>query len=113
MSEQALTLPPPASFALEAMPGISPDLIRERMLAGDEAYLISLFDHIQRSKHRAEALAQAYFNQMEVLHKRLMEARGESGGTRGQTAGAEPKPTTALAPRSKPKPEKPAVEIVI
>ena len=68
-------LPQPSELALKDFPGISAALIREAFVAGNIDYLVSLFDFIQRSKHRAEALAQVYFNQMEILHKRLNAAR--------------------------------------
>lgn len=71
--EPKLSIPPPSSFALELMPGINANLIRER--AGDVEYLISFFDMIQRQKHRAEMLADVYFQQMQVLHKLLQAER--------------------------------------
>ena len=69
--------PQPDIFKLSDFPGINADLIREKFIAGNVEYLISLFDFIQRSKHRAESLARAYFNQMEVLHRLLNVERGK------------------------------------
>ena len=69
---------------------INPELIHEMVAAGNAQYLISLFDFLQRSRHRAERLAQVYLNQMEVLHQRLREARGEAEANTRPTAGAIP-----------------------
>jgi hypothetical protein len=79
--EPTLSIPPPSSFALEKQPGINPDLIRECVVEGKIDYLISLFDYQRRAMLRAETLAQVYFTQMEILHRRLDAAkRGELPG---------------------------------
>lgn len=72
-------LPEPSELKLTDFPGINPDLIREKFAEGNVEYLIQVFDFIQRSKHRAESLAQIYFNQMETLHKKLNEVRNTDG----------------------------------
>jgi hypothetical protein len=69
-------LPSPEVFKLQDFPGINPNLIREKFAENNVEYLIQLFDWIQRSKHRAEALAQVYFNQMEVYFRLLQEIKG-------------------------------------
>jgi len=91
----------------EPQPSINPELIHEMVAAGNAQYLISLFDFLQRSRHRAERLAQVYLNQMEVLHQRLREARGEAEANIRPTAGAIPvrgktqKPEATQAPKPK------------
>ncbi len=87
-------LPSPEVFKLQDFPGINPDLIREKFAECNVEYLISLFHSIQRSKHRAESLAQIYFNQMEVLHKKLDEARrGDVPARSTERKAPTPKPS--------------------
>lgn len=85
-------LPQPETLKLSDLPGIKADLIREKVAEGNTDYLISLFDWMQRAKNRAESLATVYFNQMEVLHKRLNDAR-ENPGSASRIRTKEKKPT--------------------
>lgn len=101
--EPALSIPPPSSFALEKQPGINPDLIRECVAEGKIDYLISLFDYQRRAMLRAETLAQVYFTQMKVLHRRLDAAkRGELPEPRRSSAQGERKVKTSEAAKPAP-----------
>lgn len=74
MSDQSpkiIDFPNPQVYKLENFPGINESLIREKFAEGDIDYLISLFDFIQRCKHRAEMLAQVYWTQMQSDQRRM------------------------------------------
>jgi len=65
------------------LPGVNHDLIIEKWnghSADDLKYLLSLFDFMQRSKHRAENLAIVYQRQMHVHHQLLEEERAKHEG---------------------------------
>lgn len=93
-------LPSPEVLKLHDFPGINEALIREKFTSGNVDYLVSLFNFIQRSKHRAENLAQVYFNQMEVFHKKLNGERNVNDSVRAIERKAStpklPEPNLAL-----------------
>ena len=95
MPDETPALPNPETLRLESHPGINPDLIHEMIQTDRIDYLVSLFDSIQRAKHRAEALAQIYFNQMEILHQRLETLKA------GELPGLNARPN----PKGKQRPE--------
>lgn len=105
--------PPCASYlkllaemgGLDLYPGVNETTIREAVAAGNVDWLLSFFNHIQKSKHRAESLSRAYFAQMQVFHNRLEDIR--SGGSGLSEQPREPrraKPTPGPVTRSPPAP---------